>query len=307
MAKNDNNNRQGKLAELAVAGAFVKHGCAVNFLTFMDVGMDLHVHMPDGLTSPEGSSWEMSGQAGHIQVKSTQNWSFGSISTTTANSWTLGTQTGAPTILVGIKVNGAESVEYYYFDPLTIDLLAYRAQEEEKSKFSVALSRGEIVEPSDLFHKLAFWMRHGSFFLSPALQRPWGVTSEDIWDKTCAMIEQMIISYEFNYRSYGHVVTHASFEFPAERLLRAFFRGISQTESEQNAYLDRTFPSFVGRVSEEISRSGTTDEGWYRQGLPRLSKFTSAESESDALSSLDTICATYGEVIKPFVNPQTFN
>ncbi|WP_459384539.1 hypothetical protein [Arthrobacter humicola] len=228
MAMNDRNNVKGTLGELSVAKLFVEQGCAVNFLTFMDVGMDLHVQMPADLKVPDAleESWQMSGRAAHVHLNSTATPRLPEIQVSTAIAWTLGARTGNPTLLVGVIVGRKDGApQFRLFDPLMVEYFAECAAAGGKPKFKLSVSKGELVEPDQLFEKVAYWITNGPYMLSHAIPRPWPRDPEEIWGAAEDMIGNLTLMFERRFREYNAIWEDQTFVGTADYLADAFLEG----------------------------------------------------------------------------------
>lgn len=304
MAMNDRNSVKGTLGELSVAKLFVEQGCAVNFLTFMDVGMDLHVHMPADLKvpDPQEDSWHMSGRAAHVQVKSTARGKLPSIQVSTAKAWTLGAQTGSPTLLVGVIVGSkGGKAEFRFFNPLVVDYLAESAAAGGRSEFEVLISKGEIVEPEELFDKVAYWVTNGPYMLSHAIPRPWPTERERIWDAALDMIETLTLMFERRFHDPEVVLQELTFAHTADYIAGAFLEGAGIDGSvlddrDAGAYDYRRVAMHL-RVHDAINGAISRKHGW-SDWVEHLALVANVSDESKALQWLADICTAYGRVVR---------
>lgn len=304
MAKNDRNNQKGMLGELAVARSFIEHGCAVNFLTFMDVGMDLHVHMPADLKVPESedTSWFMSGRTAHVQVKSTTSKRLPAINIKTAQAWNLGASTGTPTLLVAVVVNkeGTES-ELRFFDPLMVDSLAEMAATRDQTEFTIAVEVGDLVTPDELFERVAYWITNGSYMLSHVIPRPWHTQSEEIWDAAVEMVATLTLMFERRFREPGFVIGQMTYATTAILLAQSFLEGAGIDSSvlddippgENNTRAE----TMNFQVHDRVNNGGSHKHGW-SDWVEQLALVTSSKDEPGALASLGDICTAYGRTVR---------
>lgn len=304
MAKNDRNNVKGTLGELSVAQLFVRQGCAVNFLTFMDVGMDLHVHMPANLRVPEATadSWLMSGRAAHVQVKSTAREKLPAIQVSTAKAWTLAAQTGSPTVLVGVIVDSKnQEPEFRFFDPLLVDYLAERAAARGSSEFEVSISKGQVVQPGELFDVVAFWIMNGSSMLSHLIPRPWPVPREQAWDAVLDVIEVLTLMFERRFRDPNVVLQEHTFAATADFLAGAFLEGAGIDDSaldDYDAEAGDTYRTAMHlRIHDVVNGAISRKQGW-SEWVDQLALIASVNDESGALQRLAELCTAYGRVLR---------
>lgn len=148
MVKMDANQRQGAVAEMRVALAFVEQGCAVNNMTQMDFGMDLNVQVPNSIPAPSDDTWEMSQRTANLQVKSSR--SAGEKATVpyaVAAEWGRRSTRTSPTFLV-LCID----VDYYLFSTLTIRRLADKTFVKKRKKLmrDVPEEYWSLFDPPDL-------------------------------------------------------------------------------------------------------------------------------------------------------------
>lgn len=101
MAKRNRANITGDKNEFEVGLLLLEHGYAINALTAADTGWDLHCHVTDQLIvdaskAPGTSSWSLSGQTLHVQVKGVTS---GDLRVGTVRGWLSGTASGTPTFM----------------------------------------------------------------------------------------------------------------------------------------------------------------------------------------------------------------
>lgn len=301
MAKNDRNNQQGKLGEIRVAEALLQSGCVVNFLNFMDVGLDLHVQLPAGSTPPrpDQSSWSMSGKTAHIQVKSTKRRELPPIATETARAWQLGALAGTPTLLVAVLVNAATGVTtFQFFDPLVVNEYAEATTSES---FKIQVSRGEEIEPDDLFQRVSEWIDKSPYYLADGVGFTWVRRKRERWTSALSMVSNLTRIYERAFQEPEVSVELQPFAETAEALMKSFLDG-ARIDAD---VLYSTRPNFDIRLIDEVlmcahdvvNEGVSAKHGWSTWIEP-LSSVSPTLDQQDSLSFLKQICFDHGAAVQ---------
>lgn len=297
MAKNDINNQRGSLGELQVAQALVETGCVVNFLSFMDVGLDLFVQLPAGLVPPEAGrvSWEMSGRSVHVQVKSTKTGEVPGIATETAREWTRAAPFGALTVLVVVVLDEHGKPEFRFFDPLLIKLYSDKTRSEA---FKIPVHAGQTVDPHELFGLITEWLDKSRYYLSSAIPFVWSPDKEVVWMTAVDMVARLTLIHERAFRDAGlSLDDQRDFQDTAEGLMVNFLRGAGletdlldeylpgETRTVKDELFDRTFVEINGAASDK--------HGW-PDWVDPLGSVSPSSDEYGAKSYLSELCYAYG-------------
>jgi len=309
LALNDANNRRGKLGELAVASELISSGCAVNSLTFMDLGLDLHVQLPEGLRapSPDAQTWRMSGRAAHVQVKSTKTRSLPSISVETADTWRRGAQSGLPTLVVAAIPQDDETTQLRLFDPILVDRYAAKAKAARRDEYRIPVSMGLPLSKGDLLGTVAAWVRGSQYVFSDAVGLTWGDDGEGTWEEAIYLFARLTVIVEAHFRRDPMIEDGAQYGNIAETLALRFLDGAGVDD----AFLDDVHADAVDShgtrtgattnrdvilvtAAEAVHDASTQDEGW-SEALAPLSAITDATTEFDAIAKLGDLCRLYGQ------------
>lgn len=299
MARNDRNNQQGKLGELRVAEVFVKAGCAVNFLPFMDFGLDLHVQLPVRVPEADDESWSMSGSTAHVQVKTTRTTSLPAITRETAAAWQLGAQAGTPTFVIAVVSHEPTAVHYRFFDPLVVK------QYVDKSKgdsFKLPISRGVVVHPEDLYDHVSDWVIKARYYLSAAIGFFWSDVKADVWESALMMVSQLTLIHERAFRSPSTSAELQPWADTARTLMSAYLEGAGYSpETLDEISGDRSHSllhEIEQRTFDVVNGAGSEKHGWNEDVEP-LAAVSPLPDERGSLTYLAEICRAYGRVSNP--------
>jgi hypothetical protein len=299
MAKNDRNNQQGKLGELRVAEVFVTAGCAVNFLPFMDFGLDLHVQLPVRIPEADDMSWPMSGLTAHVQVKTTRTTSLPAITRETAAAWQLGAQAGTPTFVIAVVSGEEGSVHYRFFDPLVVKQYVDKSKGES---FTLPISRGVVVEPEDLYDHVSEWVVKARYYLSAAIGFFWSDVKEEVWESARTMVSQMTLIHERAFRSPSTSAQLQPWAHTARTLMSAYLDGAGyppETLDEPfGAQADSLLHVIEQDAFDKVNNGGSEKHGW-NEWVEPLASVSPEGDESGSLTYLAEICRAYGRVSNP--------
>lgn len=300
MAKNDRNNQQGKLGELRVAEAFLKSGCVVNLLSFMDVGLDLLVQLPKGPKppGPEEKTWPMSGRTAHIQVKSTRTDKLPAISTETAHAWRVGALAGTPTLVVAVVVEpDTDSTKFRFFDPLVIDLYA---ETTKPDSFKVPVSRGQQVDSSELFHRMHEWVETSRFYFADGIEFKWPCKKSELWESALNMVGSLTRIHERAFQDPQVSLEQQTYTGTAQDLMRSFLDGVGVRGNEQDEIVIHTVSTLLNeldmRAHDMIADAASEKQGWPDWVEP-LASVSPTVNEERSLSFLEKLCFDYGSTL----------
>jgi hypothetical protein len=299
MAKNDRNNQQGKLGEIRVAEVFVKAGCAVNFLPFMDLGLDLHVQLPVRVPEADDESWPMSGLTAHVQVKTTRTTSLPAITRETAAAWQLGAQAGTPTFVIAVVSDEHVAVHYRFFDPLVVKQYLDKSKGES---FKLPISRGVVVHPEDLYDHVSEWVVKARYYLSAAIGFFWSDVKADVWESALMMVSQLTLIHERAFHDPSTSAELQPWADTARTLMSAYLEGAGYPpETLDEPYGDKSH-SLLHEVEQralfEVNGGGSEKHGWNEDVEP-LASVTPKRDQSESLTYLAEICRAYGQVSNP--------
>lgn len=300
MAKNDRNNQQGKLGELRVAEAFLKSGCVVNLLSFMDVGLDLLVQLPKGPKPPgrEKNTWSMSGMTAHIQVKSTRTDKLPAISTETAHAWRVGALAGTPTLVVAVVVDPDTDVTAFrFFDPLVINSYA---ETTSADTFKVSVSRGQEVDPGSLFQHTYEWVEKSRFYFADGIGFRWPRLKAELWDSALEMVGSLTRIHERAFQDPQISLENQPYMGKAGTLMRSFLDGVGVRDNGQDEILTHTGSNLLEetemRAHDMITDAASEKHGW-SDWVDPLASVSPTVNEDHSLSFLENLCFDYGSAV----------
>lgn len=148
------NQRQGALAELDVATQLIRNGCAVNALSQMDYGTDIHVQLPAHDIPRNADSWPLSQHDARIQVKSTRQArpSF-SLDRELVAGWAPTVRKTSPVFLVICWVARTRTRGTCLFTPEDFA----RAREVTSESITFSGSEASRVSSSELLARISSW------------------------------------------------------------------------------------------------------------------------------------------------------
>lgn len=299
MANNDRNNRQGKLGELRVAEVFVQAGCAVNFLPFMDFGLDLHVQLPVRIPEADDESWPMSGLTAHVQVKTTRTTNLPAIIRETAAAWQLGAQTGTPTFVIAVVTDEQASVHYRFFDPLVVKRYVDKSKGES---FRLPISRGIVVQPDELYELVSEWVLKARYHLSASIDFFWSDVDAEVWDSARTMVSQLTLIHERAFRSPSESAQLQPWADTARTLMSAYLDGAGyppETLDEPFGAQDDSLLHVIEQDAfDRVNGGGSEKHGW-NEWVEPLASVSPERDESGSLAYLAEICRAYGRVSNP--------
>lgn len=300
MAKNDRNNQQGKLEELRVAEAFLKSGCVVNLLSFMDVGLDLLVQLPKGPKPPghEEKTWPMSGRTAHIQVKSTRTDKLPAISTETAHAWRVGALAGTPTLVVAVVVEpDTDLTTFRFFDPLVINSYA---ETTTADTFKVSVSRGQEVDSSVLFHRMYEWVEKSRFYFADGIEFRWPRQKSELWESTLNMVGSLTRIHERAFQDPQVSLEQQPYTGTAQDQMRSFLDGVGVKGNEQDDIVTHTGSTLLDeldmRAHDMINEAASEKHGWPDWVEP-LASVSPKVNKERSLSFLEKLCFDYGSTL----------
>lgn len=296
MARNDRNNQQGKLGELRVAEVLVEAGCAVNFLPFMDFGLDLHVQLPVRVPEADDESWPMSGLTAHVQVKTTRTTSLPAITRETASAWQLGAQAGTPTFVVAVVTDEEASIHYRFFDPLVVKQYVDKSKGES---FKLPISRGVVVQPEALFDHVSEWVVKARYYLSAAIDFVWSDVKADVWESALTMVSQLTLIHERAFHSPSTSAEVQPWANTARTLMSAYLEGAGSPPETLHSPLRHPSDSPLHEIEQrafiEVNGGGSEKHGW-NEWIEPLASVSPERDKSDSLTYLAEICRAYGRV-----------
>ncbi|NJI58646.1 hypothetical protein HCX50_04295 [Microbacterium oxydans] len=299
MAKNDRNNQQGKLGEIRVAEVFVKAGCAVNFLPFMDLGLDLHVQLPVRVPEADDESWPMSGLTAHVQVKTTRTTSLPAITRETAAAWQLGAQAGTPTFVIAVVSDEHAGVHYRFFDPLVVKQYVDKSKGES---FKLPISRGVVVQPDDLYDHVSEWVVRARYYLSAAIDFVWSDVKADVWESARTMVSQMTLIHERAFRSPSTSTHLQPWADTARTLMSAYLDGAGYPPETLDEPFGAQGDSLLHVIEQDafdkVNDGGSEKHGW-NEWVEPLASVSPVRDENGSLTYLEEICRAYGRVSNP--------
>lgn len=156
MATRTRIKHNGDMGEAEVLKDFLKMGAAVNSLTGVDYGLDLHVQVPlepqeFGKLQP---SWPLSGRVAHIQVKNMTSGQNPAVAPDRVRGWIAGSKVGIPTFVVVLKGDSR-----YFLSPRDLRTVLAGWEKEhatalaEDAENERARSAGELPDGAEIDQK----------------------------------------------------------------------------------------------------------------------------------------------------------
>ncbi|WP_157070466.1 hypothetical protein [Brevibacterium epidermidis] len=143
MAFLDRNGVQGAQAEHRTAELLIGAGCAVNSLTQMDYGLDLHLMLPKWPPGAQLDHWEVGGRTAHVQVKSSRSSADPSVKLEDVESWLAQTRSGSPTFVFVVDFDEAGDLKVWVQDPRSIRLCMERALSRSEGRVEARTRRSD--------------------------------------------------------------------------------------------------------------------------------------------------------------------